>query len=471
MDTSGGDMPVVLAVVIILLVIGSLIFHFASPWYFTDIASDWGLIDTTVDITFWVTGIVFVAVNLFTAYCILKFRHKPGHRAHYEPESHKLELWLTVGTAVGVVLMLAPGLIAWGDFVRVPDDALRVEALGKQWNWSYRFPGEDGQFGNTDVRQMTPDNPMGIDPNDPAGADDVIVTQPILHLPQDRAAHVLLRSTDVLHNFTVPQFRVKMDLVPGMVTYQWFRPTVAGTYEVLCEELCGVGHFAMRSKVVVQAEDEFDTWLDAQPTFAETQARPVGNAQAGAATYGVCATCHGPAGQGVAPADPNVPLTGNNGPRLAGLESWYLRHQISNFKNGVRGTQDAVSQIMTGMVAVLATPQDIENVIAYIETFPVEPARATVLGDVDRGRELYQTCGLCHGDEGQGNWSTNAPRLAGMSDWYLARQLRLFGEENRDARRGGHPDDIYGDQMNMLVGMLKDDAAINDVIAYINTLP
>ena len=200
-------MPLVLAVVIIILVVGSLIFHFVSPWYFTEIASNWGAIDFTVNVTFVVTGIVFVLVNLFTAYCIIKFRHKPGHKAHYEPESHKLETILTVVTAIGVAAMLAPGLLAWGNFVHVPDDAMDVEALGKQWNWSYRFPGEDGQFGNTDVRQMTPDNPMGVDVNDPAGQDDIIVAQPILHLPQGQPTHVLLRSTDVLHNFTVPQYR------------------------------------------------------------------------------------------------------------------------------------------------------------------------------------------------------------------------------------------------------------------------
>lgn len=456
-------MPFILAAVIILLVIGSLIFHFASPWYFTEIASDWGDIDNTVTITFVVCGIVFVLVNLFTAYCVWAFRHKPGRRAHYEPESHKLEIWLTVVTSVGVAAMLAPGLIAWGDFVNVPADAMRVEALGKQWNWSYRFPGEDGEFGNTDVRQMTANNPHGVDPTDPASTDDIIVAEPILHLPLDQAAHILLRSTDVLHNFTVPQFRVKMDLVPGMITYQWLTPTVAGTYEVLCEELCGVGHFAMRSKVVVEPQVDFDAWLDAQPTFAETQARPVGDAAAGAANYAVCTACHGANGEGNADA-------GIEAPRISGLEPWYLRRQIENYQNGIRGTQDMIGQRMAPMAATLATPAMVENVIAYIGTLPDEPAATTITGDIDRGRRLYQTCALCHGPAGQGRWTTNAPRLAGMSDWYLARQLRLFQQEERAARRGGHPDDIYGDQMYLMAGMLKDEAAINDVIAYINTL-
>jgi cytochrome c oxidase subunit 2 len=463
-------MPVVLAIVIVLLVAGSLLFHFMSPWYFTEIASQWNLIDTTVDITFIVCGIVFVLVNLFTAYCVIKFRHRPGHKAHYEPESHKLEIWLTAGTSVGVALMLAPGLIAWGDFVRVPEGAMQVEALGRQWHWSYRFPGADGVFGVTDVRQVSVDNPMGIDPADGAGQDDILVSQPVLHLPLGQDTHMLLRSTDVLHNFTVPQFRVKMDLVPGMVTYQWFTPTVAGTYDVLCEELCGVGHFAMRSKVIVEPENDFADWLDAQPTFAETQSRPLGDAARGAATFAVCTACHGTQGQGSAPAA-GQPITGNNAPKLAGLDAWYMRRQISNFQTQRRGTEDPVAIAMAPMATLLASPQTLEDVLAHIATLPDEPAAPTIAGDVEHGRELFQTCGLCHGETGQGNWAMNAPRLAGMSDWYLKRQLVNFRQEDAAARRGGHPEDIYGDQMKLVGVMLKNDRAIDDVIAYINTLP
>ena len=84
-----------LAVVLILLVVGSLIFHVLSPWTFTPLASNWGMVDNTIDITLWVTGAVFVAVNLFLAYCVIKFRHKKGSKATYEPENKKLETWLT----------------------------------------------------------------------------------------------------------------------------------------------------------------------------------------------------------------------------------------------------------------------------------------------------------------------------------------------------------------------------------------
>ena len=101
---------VALAVVIVLLVIGSLIFHFASPWYFTPLASNWGAMDDTVSLTFIVTGFVFVCVNAFVVLCIIRYRARAGSRAAYEPENRKLEWWLVGLTTVGVSAMLAPGL-------------------------------------------------------------------------------------------------------------------------------------------------------------------------------------------------------------------------------------------------------------------------------------------------------------------------------------------------------------------------
>ncbi len=109
-----------LAIALIVLVVGSLVFHFLSPWTFTPLASNWGMIDFTVDITFVVTGIVFVAVNLFMAYAIIRFRYREDARAKYEPENTKLEVILTVVTTIGVAAMLTPGLFVWAEFVNVP---------------------------------------------------------------------------------------------------------------------------------------------------------------------------------------------------------------------------------------------------------------------------------------------------------------------------------------------------------------
>src|SRR6218665_3309553 len=129
--------------ILVLLVVGSVLFHMLSPWWWTPIASNWNYIDHTLVITFWITGIVFIAVVLFVAYCVFRFRHKPGNRAAYEPENRKLEWTLAGGTAIGVAAMLAPGLIVWDRFISVPADAAPVEIVGQQWLWRFRLPGAD----------------------------------------------------------------------------------------------------------------------------------------------------------------------------------------------------------------------------------------------------------------------------------------------------------------------------------------
>ena len=102
-----------------------------------------------------------------------------------------------------------------------------------------------------------------------AGADDVIVEAADLHLPVERPVKMVLRSIDVLHDFYVPEFRAKMDMVPGMITYFWFTPIRTGEFEVLCAELCGQGHAFMRGSVSVDSEADYQAWLGAQSTFAE----------------------------------------------------------------------------------------------------------------------------------------------------------------------------------------------------------
>ncbi|KFC70761.1 cytochrome c oxidase subunit II [Bosea sp. LC85] len=260
------------AVVLALVVIGSVAFHLLSPWWWTPIASNWHYIDNTIIITFWITGIVFAAVVLFMAYCLFRFRHREGHRAAYEPENKRLEWWLAIGTGIGVAAMLAPGLVVWNQFVTVPADATTVEIVGQQWQWSYRLPGADGRLGASDVTLVSAENPLGLDPKDARGQDDVIIQGDQLHLLLDKPVKVLLRSLDVVHDFYVPEFRAKMDMIPGSVTYYWFTPTRTGTFEALCAELCSTGHTYMRGGVVVEPESEYRAWLQQQKTFAELAA-------------------------------------------------------------------------------------------------------------------------------------------------------------------------------------------------------
>jgi len=266
-------MAIALALMLVVVAIGSVAFHLLSPWWLTPIASNWRYIDNTITLTFWITGIGFVAVVLFLAFCLFRFRHRDGRQAAYQPENNRLEGWLAIATTLGVAALLGPGLFVWREFVTVPQDATEFEVVGQQWQWSFRFPGKDGRLGVSDIRYVSSDNPLGLNPDDPNGKDDIVIIDDDLHLPLGKPVKVLLRSIDVVHDFYVPEFRAKMDLVPGLVTYFWFTPTKFGTFESLCAAFCGVGHPHMRAKVVVEREPEFQEWLGKQQTFAELSSR------------------------------------------------------------------------------------------------------------------------------------------------------------------------------------------------------
>ncbi len=213
------------ALALVLVGVGTVAFHFLSPWWWTPIASNWGYVDDTIIITFWITGVVFIAIIFFMAYCVFRYRHQEGRRAAYEPENKKMEWWLTGLTTVGVAGMLTPGLFVWDQFVTVPKEATEIEVLGRQWQFSLPLPRQgrriryfrcpESQFGKSVWSQS------GRSPRARRHSDRRLD----LHLPLDRPVKVLLRSIDVLHDFYVPEFRAKMDMVPGTVTYYWFTPT------------------------------------------------------------------------------------------------------------------------------------------------------------------------------------------------------------------------------------------------------
>ncbi len=258
-----------LAIILTIIIIASVAFHFLNPWTLTELASNWASMDAMLHISFAVTGLVFVAVSAFMVLAIVRYRHRPGHKAEFSPDNRRLEWWLLGLTTLGIIALLAPGLVVYYDFIRTPEDSMEVEVVGEQWRFSYRYPGEDGTFGTSDVRLVSSDNPLGLDPDDPAGHDDIIVVGGDLRLPVDQPVKVLMRAKDVLHNFFVPQFRAKMDMVPGMVTHFWFTPTSTGEFEVICAQHCGVGHYNMRGSVRVMEPEAFDEWLQAQPTFGD----------------------------------------------------------------------------------------------------------------------------------------------------------------------------------------------------------
>ena len=262
-----------IAVALLLIVIGSVVFQLVTPWGLTPLASNWSTMDHTMVITLVITGIFFVVINLFVVYTVIRFRHRKGtgQRAAYEPENPRLEKWLIGVTTVGVVALLAPGLVVYAAYVNPPHDAMVLEIIGQQWQWRYRFPGADGKLGATDARFVGPGNPLGLDPDDVNGRENIIVNGNEVHLPLNKPVRVLLRSHDVLHDFFVPQFCARMNIVPGQVSSFWFTPTQVGRYEGMCAQLCGVGHPNMRGTVIVEDEMKFAAWLKTQPTFAATR--------------------------------------------------------------------------------------------------------------------------------------------------------------------------------------------------------
>ncbi len=360
-----------LAIALFLITVAAVLFQFLSPWWLTPLASNWQSMDDMLTITLVVTGVFFVGLNLFLAYVVFRYRHRKGRRAAYEPDNSKLEKWLIWGTAVAIALLLAPGLVVYAKYLDSPRNALTVEALGQQWQWRFRFPGQNGKLGPTDPHFISADNPFGIDPADPDGQSNILIDNNELHLPLNQPVKMLLRSRDVLHDFFVPEFRARMNLVPGMITSFWFTPTKAGRYEVMCAQLCGVGHSNMRGTIVVEDPAAFAAWLKQQPTFAQTQQKTAGGGDELArqgkllAQAKGCVACHSVDGSpGVGPTWKG--LFGKNETMADGstvrVDEAYLQNFIRN------PTARAIKGYPPIMPPIALTDQELAALVAYIKS-------------------------------------------------------------------------------------------------------
>ena len=195
------------------------------------------------------------------------------------------------------------------------------------------------------------------------------------------------------------------------------------------------------------------------PALAVCQLIPCTSAAAEREPYDdrYCTTCHGTDGRG---------NEGIEAPRLAGMEDWYLRRQLENFRAGIRGyhPMDTAGIAMRPMAKL--TDDSIADIVAWVGSWDYQPAEITIEGDVQSGELLYGVCATCHGMDAKGNAAMGAPALAGQNDWYLFTQLSNFVA----GYRGRHEDDRYGQQMAAMVGTLTDESAIRDVVVYINSL-
>lgn len=171
-----------------------------------------------------------------------------------------------------------------------------------------------------------------------------------------------------------------------------------------------------------------------------------------------CTTCHGAQGGG------NI---GIEGPRIAGMEGWYLKRQLENFRAGIRGTHpDDYQGIEMQPMAAKLTDESIDDIVDWVGSWEYVPVTPTIEGNVNQGRTAYQSCAACHGANAEGNEALGAPALAGQNDWYLVTQIKHF----KKGLRGTHQNDTYGSQMVAMVASLRNEEAILNVVSYINTL-
>ncbi|MGH9862917.1 MAG: cytochrome c oxidase subunit II [Candidatus Acidiferrales bacterium] len=251
------------ALLLVILTFSTIYFFAARTWWFPESVSPLGQsIDQQFTRTLWITGLVFLLSQLGLAFALVRYRDRGG-RAHYSHGNNTLEaLW----TAATLILFVGLGIAAENAWVTyhaqaAAPNALVVEITGQQFQWNFRYPGPDGQFGRIAPEYINDGagNFVGLDPNDPAAKDDLVV--PTMAVPVNREVVVLLKAKDVTHSFFVRELRFKQDTVPGLVIRMHFMATKVGEYEVTCAELCGLGHHRMRTVLKVLEPAEYERWL------------------------------------------------------------------------------------------------------------------------------------------------------------------------------------------------------------------
>ncbi len=257
-------------------------------------------LDSIFNVTLFFTGIVFVLTHIALFWFSYKYRENKDRVATFFPHSTKLEIIWTVIPTIVLIFLVVRGLNVWNNVMADVDpeeDHIEIEATGYQFAWDLRYPGPDGKLGTRDFRKInTANNPLGQDWTDVKNIDDFQPDKIVL--PVGKKVRVRITAKDVLHNFYLPHFRVKMDAVPGLPTYFIFTPMKTTAeyrqglkdypewqepvdpldpqgpqrweefqYELACAELCGKGHYSMRRIVEIVEQPEYEKWLAEQNSY------------------------------------------------------------------------------------------------------------------------------------------------------------------------------------------------------------
>jgi cytochrome c oxidase subunit 2 len=221
-------------------------------------------IDHIIEFSHWFMAALFFGWSAYFIFVLFRFRRGRQPKADHEGVKSGISTHLEFSVVlIDAVLLVGFAIPIWAKRVNeFPDlkNAILVHAVGQQFNWNFHMPGPDGMFGRRDVSLVSNNNPLGLDPNDPASKDDLTFSNE-LHVPVNRAVIVEVSSKDVIHNFALPSMRIAQDAIPGSVIPMWFKPIKTGTYEIVCGQLCGLGHYSMKGTIVVDSPADYQAWL------------------------------------------------------------------------------------------------------------------------------------------------------------------------------------------------------------------
>jgi cytochrome c oxidase subunit 2 len=226
------------------------------------ISADGLLIDHQYAMTLGVAAVAFILSQLGLAFVVLRYRDH-GQRVQFSRGNNKLEMLWTSITAIFFVGLGLLGGRAWANGRIVPPSSqpIQIEVTASQFVFNFRYPGPDGKFGRLDPKQVNSSfgNLIGVDSSDPAGADDIVV--PTLTIPVGHEIELLIRGQDVIHNFFVRELRLQQDAMPGLVVPIRFTADKIGKYEIVCTQLCGLGHSNMHSYLNVVSDEAYAAFL------------------------------------------------------------------------------------------------------------------------------------------------------------------------------------------------------------------
>lgn len=263
-------------------------------------------IDHIIEFCHWFMGALFIGWSLYFIYVLIRFRKRRHPKADYQGVKSGISTHLEFSVVlIEAVLLIGFAIPLWAKRVnQFPEtkDVILVHAVGQQFNWNFHLPGPDGQFGRRDLHLVTNSNSLGLDPNDPASKDDIVAVGE-LHVPINRPVIIELSSKDVIHNFALVQMRIAQDAIPGSLIPMWFKPIKTGTYEIICGQLCGLGHYGMKGTLVVDEPAEYQAWLKERAELAGTQTAP----PPGAVAPGAPKTANPSAAPEAKPGEPPSP--------------------------------------------------------------------------------------------------------------------------------------------------------------------